>query len=132
VVLALYIILRNKPLKDFADLTEFALIILIAFMTTRTFVAEQNLALIFPLILFPELLRQRGFLEANRFWRLFMLYTVWDAVFLQFSFLLVPTAFHVTVSITTDPIFGPVRDVVLSGCAALWMILGWRYIVRRA
>src|SRR5438093_7382461 len=60
-----YIVLRSRPLKDFRDLTEFALIILIVFMTTRTFLAEQNLSMIFPLILFPQLLNNRGLRLAN-------------------------------------------------------------------
>jgi len=132
VVLVLYVALRNRPLNDFKDLTQFAVIILIAFMTTRTFLAEQNLAVIFPLILFPELLSGRGFREANQFWILFLTYTLWNSVALGFAFLIFPNAFDVTVAITTSPIVGPIRQAFLFGCAVVWLFLGWNYIVRRA
>jgi hypothetical protein len=132
VVLAMYVAFRNRPLEDFRNLTQFALIILIAFMTTRTFLAEQNLAVIFPLILFPELLVGRGFREANRFWILFFVYTLCNAVPAVFMFLIFPNAFAVAVAITTSPIFGPIRQAVLFVCALLWLFLGWNYILRRA
>jgi len=127
-----YIVLRSRPLKDFRDLTEFALIILIVFMTTRTFLAEQNLAMIFPLILFPELLSNRGLRVANRFWNLFLIYTLWNSIPIQFSFLIFPNAFDLTAAITTSFPFGLIRQVFLFGCAILWLLLGWNYIVRHA
>ena len=130
-MLGVYLAFRNRSLKDLRDLTQFVLIILIAFMTTRTFLAEQNLAVIFPLILFPELLLGRGFRGANRFWILFFFYTLWNSVPIQFGFLLVPNAFDITVSITTSTIFGPIRQAVLFTCAVLWLLLGWNYVVRR-
>ncbi len=132
VAIGLYVALRNRPLTEFRQLTQFALVILIGFMTTRTFLAEQNLAVIFPLVLLPELLWGRGFLEANRFWMLFFFYTLWNSVIVLFTFLVFPSAFDVTVAITTSPIFGPIRSVVLFGCVISWLFLGWRYIVRRA
>jgi Gpi18-like mannosyltransferase len=127
-----YIVLRKRPLKDFRDLTEFALIILIVFMTTRTFLAEQNLALIFPLILFPELLNGRGLRVANRFWMLFLVYTLWNSIPIQFSFLIFPNAFNLAAAITTSFPFGLIRQGFLFGCAVLWLLLGWNYIVRHA
>lgn len=132
ITLGIYIAFWNRPLKDFRDLTQFAVIILIAFMTTRTFLAEQNLAVIFPLILFPELLSGRGFKEANRLWLLFFVYTLWNSVPVLFVFLIFPNAFQLAVEITTSPIIGPIRQAVLLGCSVLWLVLGWNYIVRRA
>src|SRR2546425_6619565 len=127
-----YVALRKKRLNDFRDLTEFALIILIIFMTTRTFVAEQNLAVIVPLIFFPELLSGRGLLIANRFWTLFLVYTLWNSGPIHFSFLIFPNAFDVTVAITTSFPFGVIRQGVLFGSAVLWLMLGCQYIWRHA
>ncbi len=132
VVVVLYIVLRNRPLNDFRDLTQFAVVILIAFMTTRTFLAEQNLAMIYPLILFPELLSGRGFRDPNRFWILFLTYTLWNSVAIGFTFLIFPNAFDLTVAITTSSIVGSIRQAFLFGCAVVWLLLGWKYIVRRA
>jgi len=132
VVVVMYVALRNRPLTDFRDLTQFAVIILIGFMTTRTFLAEQNLAVIFPLLLFPELLSGRGFRDANRFWILFLIYTLWNSTATGFAFLIFPNAFDLTVAITTSSTFGPIRQTFLFGCALVWLVLGWRYIVRRA
>ncbi len=129
-VIVAYVMLRNRPLRTFLDLTRFALIIMIVFMTTRTFVSDQNLAMIFPLVLFPELLRERGFQKANRFWGVFLVYTLSNSVVTQFPFLLVPDAFTITVGITTNPIFGGIRGVILAGCVLVWIFLGWTYIVR--
>lgn len=130
-VLAAYVLLWRRPLRNFVDLTQFALIILIVFMTTRTFVAEQNLAVIFPLILLPELLLGRGFRESNQLWIVFLVYTVWNSFPTQFPFLVLPGAFDITVSITTDPIFGAVRGVILYACVLAWLFLGWKYVLRR-
>jgi len=127
-----YVALRKKRLSDFRDLTEFALIILIIFMTTRTFVAEQNLAVIVPLIFFPELLSGRGFLTANRLWTLFLVYTLWNSLPIHYAFLIFPNAFDVTVAITTSFPFGVIRQAILFGSAVLWLLIGWNYIWRHA
>jgi Gpi18-like mannosyltransferase len=127
-----YVVLRKRELKTFRDLTMFALLILIAFMTTRTFLAEQNLAVIFPLILFPELLSGRGFRVSNRFWMLFLFYAVWNSVPILFTFLIVPDAFDIAVAITTSVPFGPIRQGILFGSAVVLLLYGWNYILRRS
>lgn len=131
VAAGLYLSRWKRPLTDFRQLAEFALVILIGFMTTRTFLAEQNLAVIFPLVILPELISGRGFAEANRFWTLFFFYTIWNSLIILFTFLIFPDAFDVAVAMTTSPVVGPIRSAVLFGCALLWLFLGWRYILRR-
>jgi hypothetical protein len=132
VVVFLFVALRNRRLADFRDLTQFAVIILVGFMTTRTFLAEQNLAVIFPLILFPELLFGRGFRDPNRFWILFLAYTLWNSIAVAFAFLIFPNAFDLTVEITTSAIIGPIRQAFLFGFSVVWLLLGWNYIRKRA
>jgi len=130
-VVAAYAFLYRTPLVDFGDLSQLALVIMIVFMTTRTWVSEQNLAMIFPLVLVPELLKGRGFRLANALGILFLVYAVVNSIPLQFAFLLSPSAPALAESIANSPIFGPLRQLVLPVCVVVWLALGWSYVVKR-
>ena len=127
-----YGFLYKTPLKDFADLSQVALIITFVFMTTRTWVSEQNLALVFPLVLFPELLRGHGFRFANSLWIIFFIYTVLNTIPFQFAFLLIPDAPLTAANFAGSAILGPLRVAILPGCVVAWMALAWAYVMRNA
>jgi Predicted integral membrane protein len=126
-----YVWVYRKSPKTLVSLTEAALVLLLIFFISRSWLSEQNLNLLFPFML---ILIGAGMLKARSVhlvWLVGLVFLVLNLSLLQLMFLVYPDV--ISLKLAFDASFGTARLAARFAVAVVWLIvaLGILYAVNR-
>jgi hypothetical protein len=131
-VIVYYQAFRHLADLSFTSIVNWSFLVSLAFFTTRFWVSEQNLMLLFSLFLFVVLLNDNRprWREVHLLWILFFAFILIHVPATAFNWIADPPALTAGIALYEGS-FGPVCWGVMSALTCAWLVLLWRYAMRR-
>jgi len=131
-VIVYYQALRHLADLSFTSIMNWSFLVSLTFFTTRFWVSEQNLMLLFSLFLFVVLLNTNRprWREVHLLWILFFAFILIHVPATAFNWIADPPALTAGIALYEGS-FGPVCWGVMSALTCAWLVLLWRYAMRR-
>jgi hypothetical protein len=132
-LVALYLYaLRRITEIDFRSIVNWSFVVILAFFTTRFWVSEQNLILLFSLFLLVVLLNGNpgDWKQVHAVWILLFTFVVIHVPVTAFLWIPAPQSLDLAVA-QFEGSLGAFRQVMMSGLTLSWLTLLWNYFLRR-
>jgi len=123
-----YYLLSKTPLTSRMDLLRWASSLLFILMLSRTWVSEQNIILLIPLVLLHTVVNFREWTIVQLAWIVTFVFTIINGSIFQMFFLLSPVPYNLLKAF--DQTYMNLRFIVRFITVIPWSVLGWTYVKR--
>jgi hypothetical protein len=126
-----YALLRISDV-NFTSIINWSFLVSLTFFTTRFWVSEQNLILLFSLFLLVVLFNRTriSWKFIHTLWILFFIFVLIHVPVIAFNWIVDPPSLNAAVAFSDGPL-GPFRWVLMSVLTLSWLIILWHYSIKR-